>query len=89
MTPDLVISIGKDTVYMVLIIGAPMLLLGMVVGIIIAVFQAATQINEMTLTFVPKIVAVLLALIIFFPWMMRMLIEFTKTLYGNIPFYIK
>ena len=89
VTADLVLSIGKETIWLVLIIGAPLLGLGLIVGIAVAIFQAATQINEMTLTFVPKIVAVLLALLIFFPWMMRTLIEFTVRLYTNIPFYIK
>jgi len=88
MTPDFIVSIGKETIWMVLIVGAPMLVLGMIVGIAIAVFQAATQIHEMTLTFVPKIVAVLVALLLFLPWIMRMLIDFTVRLYTNIPFYI-
>ncbi len=89
MTPDFVVSIGKETIWMVLIVGAPMLILGMIVGITIAVFQAATQINEMTMTFVPKIVAVMVALLLFLPWIMRMLIDFTVRLYTNIPFYIR
>lgn len=88
MTPDFIVSIGKEMIWMVLIVGAPMLVLGMIVGITIAVFQAATQIHEMTLTFVPKIVAVLVALLLFLPWIMRMLIDFTVRLYTNIPFYI-
>ena len=86
MTPDFIVSIGKETIWMVLIVGAPMLVLGMIVGIVIAVFQAATQIHEMTLTFVPKIVAVLVALLLFLPWIMRMLIDFTVRLYTNIRF---
>jgi len=88
MTPDLVASIGKETIWMVLLVGAPMLVLGAVVGIIIAVFQAATQIHEMTLTFVPKIVAVMIALLLFLPWIMRTLIDFTVRLYSNIPMYL-
>jgi len=88
MTPDLVVSIGKETIWMVLLVGAPMLVLGAVVGIIIAVFQAATQIHEMTLTFVPKIVAVMIALLLFLPWIMRTLIDFTVRLYSNIPMYL-
>ncbi len=88
MTPDFIVSIGKEMIWMVLIVGAPLLVLGMIVGITIAVFQAATQIDEMTLTFVPKIVAVLVALLLFLPWIMRMLIDFTVRLYTNIPFYI-
>ena len=89
MTPDLVVSLGKETVKMVLLIGAPMLGFGLAVGLIVSVLQAATQIQEMTLTFVPKIVAVLLAVLFFFPWIMRILIEFTVRLYTNIPIYIQ
>jgi flagellar biosynthesis protein FliQ len=89
MTQDLVVTLGKETVWMVLLLGAPMLGFGMFVGIVIAILQSATQIQEMTLTFVPKIVAVLVALIFFFPWLMRLLLEFTERLYTNIPFYIK
>jgi len=89
MTPDLVVSLGKETVWMVLLIGAPMLGFGMAVGILVAILQAATHIQEMTLTFVPKIVAVLLALLIFFPWILRTIVGFTETLYTNIPLYVK
>jgi len=89
MNPDLILTIGKETIWMVLLIGAPMLGLGMIVGICVAIFQAGTQIQEMTLTFVPKILAVLIALLLFFPWMMRTLVEFTTRLYLNIPIYIK
>lgn len=89
MTPDLVVSLGKETVKIVLLVAAPMLGLGLVVGLIVSVLQAATQIQEMTLTFVPKIVAVLLALLFFFPWIMRILMDFTVRLYTNIPLYIQ
>ncbi|MCX8042526.1 MAG: flagellar biosynthesis protein FliQ [Desulfobacterota bacterium] len=88
MTPDFIVTIGKETVWMVLLVGAPMLILGSVVGILVAVFQAATQIHEMTLTFVPKIVAVMIALLLFLPWIMRVLMDFTVRIYTNIPFYI-
>jgi len=88
MTPDLATTIGKETIWMVLLVGAPMLILGAVVGIAIAVFQAATQIHEMTLTFVPKIIAVMVALLLFLPWIMRTLIDFTVRIYTNIPLYL-
>ena len=89
MTPDLVVSLGKETVWMVLKIGAPMLGFGLAVGLTVSILMSATQIQEITLTFVPKIVAVLLALLFFFPWIMRMLLDFTENLYTNIPFYIR
>ena len=89
MTPDLVVSLGKETVWMVLKIGAPMLGFGLIVGLTISILMSATQIQEMTLTFVPKIVAVMLALLFFFPWIMRTLIAFTRDLYVNLPIYIR
>jgi flagellar biosynthetic protein FliQ len=89
MTPDLVVSLGKDTVWMVLKIGAPMLGFGLAVGLVVSILMSATQIQEITLTFVPKIVAVLLALLFFFPWIMRILLDFTENLFTNIPFYIR
>ncbi len=85
MTPETVATIGKEAIETVLLIAAPMLGFGLVVGIMISVFQAATQIQEMTLTFVPKIVAVFIALLIFFPWMMQTMIEFTRELILSIP----
>jgi flagellar biosynthetic protein FliQ len=85
MTPDFVLAIGKETVKMVLLMAAPMLGAGMLVGLIIAILQAATQIQEMTLTFVPKIIAVLLALLFFLPWMLRIMVEYTTQLITNIP----
>jgi len=85
MSPDFVLSIGKETVKMVLLMAAPMLGAGMVVGLIIAILQAATQIQEMTLTFVPKIIAVFLALLFFLPWMMRLMVEYTTQLITSIP----
>jgi flagellar biosynthetic protein FliQ len=88
VTPDFVISLGKEAIWMVLLIGAPMLGFGMVVGIVIAVLQSATQIQEMTLTFVPKIIAVFFALLLFFPWIVRTIVEFTERLFNNIPFYV-
>jgi flagellar biosynthetic protein FliQ len=85
LTPETVATIGKEAIETMLLIAAPMLIIALVVGIIISIFQAATQIQEMTLTFVPKIVAVFVALIIFFPWMMQTMIEFTRELLLNIP----
>jgi len=88
MTPDFVLSVGKETVKMVLFMAAPMLGAGMLIGLTIAILQSATQIQEMTLTFVPKIVVVLLALLFFLPWMMRTMVEYTTELITNIPYVI-
>ena len=88
MTPELVMTIGKSALETVLLISAPMLLLSLVTGLMISIFQAVTQINEATLTFVPKIIVTFLALLIFFPWMLRVMLGFTTTLFTNIPSYI-
>jgi flagellar biosynthetic protein FliQ len=85
LTPEAVATIGREAIETVLLISAPMLGFGLVVGVMISIFQAATQIQEMTLTFVPKIVAVFIALLIFFPWMMQTMIEFTREMILHIP----
>jgi len=78
MTPELVIDIGREAVQTVLMCSAPMLLSGLIVGLLISIFQAATQINEQTMTFIPKIVAVLVSLIIFAPWIIKVILAFTR-----------
>ena len=89
MTPELIITIGKSALETAILISAPMLLLSLLVGILISVFQAVTQINEVTLTFVPKIIVTFLALLLFFPWMLRVMLGFTSTLFTNIPMYVR
>ena len=66
-----------------------MLMVGLMVGILVSIFQAATQINEMTLVFVPKMLGVALALLVFFPWMLRIISDFTQKLFVNLPMYIR
>lgn len=88
MTPELVLDIGRRAMETILLISAPMLLFSLVIGLIISIFQAVTQINEMTLTFVPKIIGVFLAIVLFFPWMLQVMMTFTVTLITNIPMYI-
>ncbi|MEJ2170122.1 MAG: flagellar biosynthesis protein FliQ [Desulfobacterales bacterium] len=70
-------------------LSAPMLLAGLLVGLLVSIFQAATSINEMTLTFIPKMLAVAAALIFFFPWMMQTMIVFTTNLFENMIFYVR
>ncbi len=81
MTPEFVVDIGRQAVEMVLLLGAPMLLAAVVVGLLVSIFQAATQINEQTMSFIPKIVAVLGALIIFAPWMIQKMLTFTRSIF--------
>jgi len=70
-------------------LAAPMLLAGLIVGLLVSMFQAATQINEMTLVFIPKMLAVGLALLIFFPWMLQLMIDFTQKVFLNIPTFVR
>ncbi len=89
MTPETVTSLMAEAIKLTLIVGAPMLLVGLVVGLAISVFSAVTQIQEMTLTFVPKIVAVYLALLFTLPWMIEKLTTYTVNLFTNIPTMIR
>lgn len=85
MTQELVVSIGREALMLTLMVSGPMLGFGLVIGVTISIFQAVTQINEMTITFVPKIVAVATALLLFLPWMMNSIIDFTHRMYAIIP----
>ncbi len=85
MDPQTVITIGREALTMVLLISSPLLVAALVVGVTISVFQAITSIQEMTLTFIPKIVAVALALLIFLPWMLNMAVDFTQHMFAMIP----
>jgi flagellar biosynthetic protein FliQ len=85
MTAQYVLALGKEAIMVVLMAAAPMLAFGLIVGLTIAIFQAVTQIHEMTLTFVPKIVAVALALLVFLPWIIGLVTGFTERLFGTIP----
>ncbi|HHO77247.1 MAG TPA: flagellar biosynthesis protein FliQ [Deltaproteobacteria bacterium] len=89
MTPESVTSMMSEAIKLTLIVGSPMLLLGLCIGLTISVFSAVTQIQEMTLTFVPKIVAVFLALLFSLPWIMEKLTTFTVNLYSSIPTMIR
>ncbi|TAK00765.1 MAG: flagellar biosynthesis protein FliQ [Candidatus Manganitrophaceae bacterium] len=88
MTTELVIEMGQRTIETALLLVAPALLFSLVAGLLVSLFQAVTQINEATLTFLPKILAVALALLIFFPWMLSIIIEFTSRILINIPNYV-
>ncbi len=89
MTPEFVIGFGRQAIELCLMMSLPMLVVGLSVGIIVSVIQAATQIQEMTLTFIPKIVSMFIALLIALPWLMEKMVTFTKTVFINIPNYIR
>jgi len=85
MTDSGVLELTQRSVMLALLICAPILGFGLVVGLIVSVFQAATQIQEMTLTFVPKMIAVAAAIVLFGPWMLRMMVTFTEKLFLSLP----
>ncbi|NLB06372.1 MAG: flagellar biosynthesis protein FliQ [Desulfobulbaceae bacterium] len=84
MNPEQVIHVGRQAVETVLLTAAPMLIAAMVIGLLISIFQAATQINEQTMTFIPKIVAVFVTLLIFGPWIIELLVTFTTGILAQI-----
>ncbi|WP_435921235.1 flagellar biosynthesis protein FliQ [Paenibacillus sp. DYY-L-2] len=88
MSSEFIIGLAGQAVYTILKLSAPMLVIALVVGLIISVFQATTQIQEQTLAFVPKIVAVLLALLLFGPWILSTLVDFTYGILNNLSNYI-
>jgi flagellar biosynthetic protein FliQ len=85
MTPGMVMEIGRQAIEVTLMMSAPMLLGSLAVGLIISIFQAATQINEQTLQFVPKLVAIFLILLFFGPWMLQYMVDYIQRLFGSIP----
>ena len=89
MTPDFVTGFFMEALKIAIMLAAPMLISGLVIGLIVSMFQAATSINEMTLVFIPKMLAVGLALLIFFPWMLQMIVDFAQNVFSNIPLYAK
>lgn len=85
MTPGMVMEIGRQAIEVVLLVSAPMLITALVVGLIISIFQAATQLNESTLQFVPKLVAMFVVLLLTGPWMLQYLVDYIQRLFGSIP----
>ena len=89
MTEEFIISFAVESIKTTLLLSAPMLLSGLVTGLLVSIFQAVTSIQEMTLTFIPKILAVFLSLILFFPWLLDQILQFTSNILINFPEYIK
>ena len=85
MSPNEAVVMFQKALWMALLMSAPMLLFGLAAGLVVSIFQAVTQIQEMTLTFIPKILAVVLSLFIFLPWMVNQMIRYTLETYGRIP----
>lgn len=89
MSQDLAIQLGRDALFMVMLVAAPMLGLGLIVGVTISIFQATTQIQEQTLVFVPKIIATFVAILLFGPWILGMVVDFTRDLFSSFNSYIR
>jgi flagellar biosynthesis protein FliQ len=85
MTPETVMTIGSRALEITLLLAAPLLLVALVTGLLIGAFQAATQINEQTLSFIPKLLAMALAFVVAGPWMLKVLISYTRELFESIP----
>ena len=85
MTPETIMTIGQRALEITLMLSAPLLLTALATGLVVGAFQAATQINEMTLSFIPKLIALALALVIAGPWMLKVLVGYTRELITSIP----
>lgn len=85
MTNDIAVQIGRDALFMVMLLSAPVLGLGLLVGVLVSVFQATTQIQEQTLAFIPKIIAVFIAIVIFGPWMLSMMVDYARNIFLSLP----
>jgi flagellar biosynthetic protein FliQ len=88
MDGQTVIKMAGDAVYTILIVSAPMLLMGLAVGLLVSIFQATTQIQEQTLAFIPKIVAILLSLVLFGPWMLGFLVDYVSAILGDLSRFV-
>ncbi len=85
MTPETVLTIASESLTLTALLSAPLLLVTLITGVLVGVLQAATQINEMTLSFIPKLLALVLTLMITGPWMLQLITGYTRTLFTNIP----
>ena len=88
MNSTAVINLMSEALQLTLLVSAPLLLTALVVGLVVSVFQAATQINEMTLSFIPKLLGVFVAIVVCGPWMLQLLIDYTQRIFTNIPMLV-
>ena len=89
MTQDMAIQVGREALFMVMLVSAPMLGLGLIVGVVVSIFQATTQIQEQTLVFVPKIIATFVAILLFGPWIVGMLVDYTREIFTSFNSVIR
>lgn len=88
MTPESVMTLGRQALELTIIVSAPVLLTALIIGLLVSIFQAATQINEQTLSFIPKLVGMFGVLVIAGPWMIGLMVDFIQRLYTNIPWMV-
>jgi flagellar biosynthetic protein FliQ len=85
MTPESVMTMGRTAMEITLMVSAPLLLVALIIGLIISIFQAATQINEATLSFIPKLVGIFVALVVAGPWMLSTMLDYMRSVFTGIP----
>lgn len=88
MTPESVMMMGTEAMKVAISVASPLLLVALITGLVISILQAATQINEMTLSFIPKIIAVFVTIIVAGPWMLNLLLDYMRNLFTNLPYII-
>jgi len=89
MTQQFIVDFAMDSIKTTLLLSAPMLGFGLITGLVVSIFQAVTSIQEITLTFIPKILAVFLSILLFFPWLMQLMLTFTSNVFNNFPEFIQ
>ena len=89
MTQQFIVDFAMDSIKTTLLLSAPMLGFGLITGLAVSIFQAVTSIQEITLTFIPKILAVFLSILLFFPWLMQLMLTFTSNVFTNFPEFIQ
>lgn len=88
MTPESVMTMGRHAIEVTLMVAAPMLLIALAIGLIVSIFQAATQINEQTLTFIPKLIGIFVALVVAGPWMLTIMLDYMREMFTRIPLLV-
>jgi len=88
MTPESVMTMGRHAMEITLMIAAPMLLVALIIGLVVSIFQAATQINEQTLSFIPKLVGIFVALVVAGPWMLSVMLDYMREVFNGIPMLV-
>ena len=88
MSPESVMTLGQQALEITIMVSAPLLLAALVTGLLVSIFQAATQINEMTLSFIPKLLAMFVVMVVAGPWMLGVMMEYMQRLYANIPWLV-